>query len=172
MYSFLATQTSFKPVNLTTTLIRTNQSPRNLRRGREFCTEVKDVPDYREFYVTCRDNSGKERYPLMVELAIYTKEVGAEFMFTEIEIYEYNELQGRCWGCIGESKTELLYGHTTRVTLWDTCRKPVYSSNVLLCANFHANSVLSEKCRKLMRVWPNRLIPIWRARSFNFGAFF
>jgi len=96
MYSFLATQTSFKPVNLSTTLIRTNQSPRNLLRGREFCTEVKDAPEYREFYVTCRDDSGKERYPLMVELAIYTKDVVTEFMFTEIEIYEYNEIQGKC----------------------------------------------------------------------------
>ncbi|KAF6032204.1 ERBB2 [Bugula neritina] len=74
-----------------------------LRQVQIFGIEVKDAPEYREFYVTCRDNSGKERYPLMVELAIYTKDVVTEFMFTEIEIYEYNEIQvgyfkhnGRC----------------------------------------------------------------------------
>jgi len=82
----------FKPFVATTNAAHstsTHTQPDQYNAGWELCTRVNQAPGNKVFYVSCRNEDGTERYPLTAQFGVYTED--QRFMFTEIELYEYDE---------------------------------------------------------------------------------
>jgi len=89
----LAVGDVFQPFAVTTNAAYSSYAlshPESYNAGWELCAKVNNAPGNRVFYVSCKNQDGTEKHPFTNQLGIYALGNG-RFLFTEIEIYEYDD---------------------------------------------------------------------------------